>query len=377
MNSSATHITFGLIINPIAGVGGPLAFKGSDDAECIQQALRDGAEAKAQQRCLQALSGLVPLAERCHFVTCSGAMGEQVLTELGLNFELLAEDVPEYTSAEHTRWAAQQMQARAVDVLLFVGGDGTARDICQVVEDRLPVLGIPAGVKIHSGVFAVSPIAAGEILRHLLLGDLVDIALAEVRDLDEDAYRQHQLKARTFGEMQVPRLGHFVQAVKQGGVEVEALVLDDIAASVVQNMQDDVLYLIGAGKTTQAVLHALGMSGTLLGVDAVYNQQLIATDLTESLIWSLLQQYPQCRALVSTVGGQGHVFGRGNQQFSPRVLRHLGKSNIQVLSSKTKMRALQGRPLLMDSGDAQLDAEWTGTMIVTTGYEDTIVYPLS
>lgn len=374
--TTTAYIRFGLIINPLAGVGGPLALKGSDDIDAIRHALQHGAAAKAHDRCLQALRSLQPWADRCCFVTCPGAMGADVLDELGLRYDVLSVNLPEFTEAQHTRWAAQQMLDQTVDLLLFVGGDGTARDVCCIIDDRLPVLGIPAGVKIHSGVFAVSPVAAGEILCHLLQGDLVDVAMAEVRDLDEVAYRQHQLKARTFGEMRVPKLGHFVQAVKQGGVEIEALVLDDIAASVVQNMETDVLYFVGAGKTAQGVLTELGLLGTLLGVDAVYNQSLLATDLTEAMIWALMQQYPHCQAIVSVVGGQGHVFGRGNQQFSPRILRALGKPNIQVLSSKTKMRALGGRPLLIDSGDAELDCQWVGTIMVTTGYEDTIVYPL-
>ncbi|WP_430461894.1 ATP-NAD kinase family protein [Thalassolituus sp. LLYu03] len=371
-------ITLGLIINPLAGIGGAVGLKGSDGAAIVAEALARGAEKKSARRAAQALSVLSEYRDRCEFLTCPGDMGEALVKELGFSYRLL--NIPletVNTSADDTRKAAQAMLAAGVDLLLFAGGDGTARDICAVVGDSIPVLGIPAGVKIHSAVYGITPAASGEVVRSLLDGKLVDIKEAEVRDLDEDAFRNNQVRARHYGDMRVPQQGHFVQAVKQGGVEVEELVLADIAADICNDMEDDVLYLIGSGKTTQAIMEELGLPNTLLGVDAVLNRDLLAADVSAGQILELLNQHPQAQAVVSVMGGQGHIFGRGNQQFSAEVLRKIGKKNIRLISTKTKIAALDGRPLIIDSGDPELDKQWAGTMEITTGYRDRIVHTLS
>jgi len=368
-------LTLGLIINPVAGLGGTVGLKGSDGV--TQEALARGAEKKSGLRTQQALQQLQPLADQCCFLTCPGEMGADVLHLLGFYFQLIDADISlQNTSADDTRKAAQAMAEAGVDLLLFAGGDGTARDICAVVGEDIPVLGIPAGVKIHSGVYGITPSAAGEVVRALIEGRLIDIKEAEVRDLDEEAFRHNRVKARHYGDMRVPQLGHFVQAVKMGGVESEELVLADISAFIIDGMEDDVLYLIGSGKTTQAIMNDLGLDNTLLGVDAVFSRELVGADLTATQITQLLNDHEKACAVVSIMGGQGHIFGRGNQQFTPAILRRLGKKNIHLVSAKSKITGLQGRPLIIDSGDPQLDKDWTGTMEVITGYRDQIVYPL-
>lgn len=370
-------IEIGLIVNPLAGIGGAVGLKGSDGAAIVEQALALGAEKKSGLRTRQALSLLTDVARQCRFITCPGEMGADWLAAEGLDCEVLDLGLPlAPTTAEHTRRAAERMIERQPALLLFAGGDGTARDICAVVGDALPVLGIPAGVKIHSGVYGITPTAAGEVVKRLISGQLVDIREAEVRDLDEDAFRQGQVRARHYGDMRVPQEGHFVQAVKQGGVEIEELVLADIAACFMQEMEDDCLYLLGSGKTTLAIKEELGFSGTLLGVDAVYNGELLQADVNEAAIWQLLQHYPQRRAVLSVMGGQGHIIGRGNQQFSPRNLRAIGRERILLVSTKTKIRALDGRPLIIDSGEPQLDQDWAGVLEILTGYQDRILYPV-
>ena len=370
-------LTLGLIINPFAGIGGAVGLKGSDGPLVVEEAFKRGAKQKAQERTRVALEPLLAVADRIRFLTCAGDMGEALLKDMGFPYQLV-DFTPDYpSSAEDTQRVAQLLTEQQPDVLVFAGGDGTARDICHVVGDRLPVLGIPAGVKIHSGVFGITPRASGEVLLRLIEGQLVDIREAEVRDLDEEAFRQDQVRARQYGEMRVVQSGHFVQSVKQGGTESEELVLADIAAQVVRDMEDDVLYLIGSGKTTQCIMDELMLESTLLGVDAVLNQELLAQDLSEAEIWALLQRHKDCVAVVSIMGGQGHVFGRGNQQFSPRILRSLGKDNLRIISTKTKITGLNGRPLIIDSGDPALDKEWGGLLEVITGYDDSLVYPLA
>jgi len=366
-------LTLGLIINPLAGIGGSVALKGSDGAETVKQALALGAEKKANKRAQQALELLQP--QQFNLITCPNEMGQALAESLNFEYQLVPLESRDMTSADDTKEAAKQMLAAGVDVILFAGGDGTARDICDVVEDKVTVLGIPAGVKIHSGVYAVTPKAAGEVLQKLISGELVDVKSQDVRDIDEEAFRNNQVRARLYGEMRVPQAGNFIQHVKQGGVEVEELVIQDIAEDIADHMEDDVVYFIGSGKTTQQIMEHLGLENTLLGVDAVLNRELLKNDLTERDILELLQQY-SCKAIISVIGGQGHIIGRGNQQFSSKVLRQLGKENLQVISTKAKITALEGRPLLIDSGDNEFDQEWSGSIEITTGYQDRIIYPV-
>lgn len=372
-------LTLGLIINPFAGIGGSVALKGSDGAAIVEEALARGAQLKSGDRTRLALEVLLPLKDTIKIITCPGTMGEDLVASMDFQYEILPtvtdSNQSNHTSAEDTKKAATQLLKQRVDIILFAGGDGTARDICSAVSDNIPVLGIPAGVKIHSAVYAVTPKAAGEVVAQLARGELIDVKSHDVRDIDEEAFRNNIVRAKLYGEMRVPQAGQFVQSVKQGGVEVEELVLQDIAADIVQSMEDDVVYLIGSGKTTLAIMDELLLDNTLLGIDAVYNHQLLQADVNEQDILTLLEKYP-CKAVISIIGGQGHIIGRGNQQLSAAVLKKLGKENLQVISTKAKISALAGRPLIVDSGDNALDESFVGTIEVTTGYQDQIIYPV-
>jgi predicted polyphosphate/ATP-dependent NAD kinase len=368
-------LTLGLIINPLAGIGGSVGLKGSDGVEIVEEAFSRGAQCQSNQRAKLALDVLLEINDKVKIITCPETMGENLVIEMGFQYQVLENIAFENTSADDTRQAARQLLERKVDIILFAGGDGTARDICSVVADKIPVLGIPAGVKIHSAVYAVTPKAAGEVGAQLANGQLIDVKAHDVRDIDEEAFRNNIVRAKLYGEMRVPQAGQFVQSVKQGGIEVEELVLQDIAANIVQGMEDDVLYFIGSGKTTQAIMEELVVENTLLGIDAVLNHRLLKKDIGEEDILNYLSLYP-CKAVISIIGGQGHIIGRGNQQLSAKVLRKLGKENIQVISTKAKIIALEGRPLIVDSGDNDLDEAFSGTIEVTTGYQDQIIYPV-
>lgn len=365
----------GIVINPFAGIGGAVGLKGSDGEEIVKQALARGAQQKAGQRASEALSQLQPYADAVDIYCYSGAMGEDVVLAAGLTANVIGESA-QPSSATDTMNAARALQQLGMDLIVFAGGDGTARNMFQALGDQVPVLGIPAGVKMHSGVYAVSPQAAGELLVRLVCGGLVDIGLAEVRDIDEDAFRQGRVSTRFYGELLVPREGQFLQQVKSSGREVEELVVHDIGADIVEAMEDDRLYLIGPGSTPSGVMGELGLDNTLLGVDAIFNQQSVGKDLNEQQLLDLLEKYPQASIVVTAIGGQGHVFGRGNQQFSADVIRRVGSDNIVIVATKTKITALQGRPLLVDTGDAQLDAELAGYRRIITGYHDAVMYPL-
>lgn len=361
----------GLIINPLAGLGGSVALKGSDGEETARQALALGAEPKAGLRTQQALDGLKGLA--LEIITYPKEMGEDAVRACGFEPTVIGEIESGNTSADDTITAAKHLRDMGVDILLFAGGDGTARNICEALDDEIPVLGIPAGVKIHSGVYAVTPHAAGEVIAMLVKGELVTLGEQEVRDIDEEAFRQGTVRARYYGELRVPQEHRYMQHVKNGGRETEELVLDDIAADVIERMDPDTFYVMGSGSTVEAVMNELGLPNTLLGVDLVKDGALIAADCTAQQLLDLTAG-EACELVITLIGGQGHIIGRGNQQLSPELLSRIGKNNIHVIATKTKLQALEGRPLLVDSGDLELNHKLSGVIPVITGYHDSVLY---
>lgn len=363
----------GLIINPLAGLGGTVALKGSDGV--AEQALALGAEPRAAMRTRQALEFLLPLVERIEFLTFPGPMGADLLTQMGFVHRVLGDSHSGLTSAADTQAAMQQLQAAGCALILFAGGDGTARDVCAVVREGQPVLGIPAGVKIHSGVYAISPRAAGELARQLLEGGLVRLTSGEVRDLDECALREGRVAARWYGELTVPEPGQYMQHVKQAGMESEELVLGDLADWLQDSWEANVRYVFGPGSTLHGLAQNLGLETTLLGVDVIENGQVIGRDLSENQLFDLVDGHPAW-LLVTAIGGQGHIIGRGNQQISPRVLRSIGLERLRVVATKRKLGTLEGRPLLVDSGDPQLDDSFPDAVRVWAGYKEELLYPL-
>ena len=362
----------GLIVNPVAGLGGTVALKGSDGAHTAAKAIELGAEPKANSRTKAALEVLLPYKERLTIYTVNGDMGEQTAKALGFNVEVVYNTFA-ITTPDDTEQAAKILKNSGVDLVLFAGGDGTARNICHAIEDTIPVLGIPAGCKIHSGVYAITPKAAGRVVEMLVKGELVTLADADVMDIDEDAFRQGTVKAKRYGEMQTPSEVRYMQAVKNGGKETDELVLADIAAHVVSQMDEDTFYIMGSGSTVEAIMEEMGLENTLLGVDLIKDQTLVAQDLTAKQLFELTHEQ-STKLVITLIGGQGHIFGRGNQQLSPALIRAIGKENIIVVATKTKLQALNGRPLICDTGDGELDDELTGYIKVTTGFNDHIMY---
>jgi predicted polyphosphate/ATP-dependent NAD kinase len=244
------------------------------------------------------------------------------------------------------------------------------------VREGQPVLGIPAGVKIQSGVYAISPRAAGELTARLVEGGLVRLSSGEVRDIDENALREGRVTARWYGELTVPQEGGYVQQVKQGGVESEELVLSDLADWLNDSWEANVRYVFGPGSTLHGLAQNLGLQTTLLGVDVIENGQLLASDVSETQLFELIDGQA-ARLLVTAIGGQGHIIGRGNQQISPRVLRAIGLENLRVVATKRKLATLEGRPLLVDSGDSALDDAFPDAVRVWAGYKEELLYPVS
>jgi predicted polyphosphate/ATP-dependent NAD kinase len=359
------RLRLGLLVNPVAGQGGPLGHKGSDH---LQASPGERAGERAQ-RTLGLLQGYADLLE---IVTIGGLMGEQAALRAGFAPTVLY--LPEIPSqVKDTVAGARTMVAAGVDLLLFAGGDGTARDLCQVIGQTVPVLGVPAGVKMHSGVFAVNPQGAAAIIELMLKGELVTVETGEVRDLDEQALREGRVSTRHYGELKVPAEARYLQQVKCSGREIEELAAQEIAAEVVENLIPGTTYFLGPGSTTAAIMDALHLPKTLMGFDAVRDGALVQADVGAAAIEALLANGPG-RAIITATPAQGHLLGRGNQQLTPAILKVLGRAGLDVVATQAKLRELGGRPLLVDSGDAALDDSLSGWIEVITGYQQRVLY---
>src|SRR5690554_3457919 len=367
----------GVIVNPYAGLGGTVGLKGSDGEATVAEALARGAEPRALERMARALSKLKGRKD-LHIYCYNGAMGEQCLAGLDVDYTVIGQPSATKTTAADTYNAAKSLQKTGVDLILFAGGDGTARNIADAIGLEQPVLGVPSGVKMHSGVYAITPEAAGNIVELLLDGKLVPIAEQDVKDIDEDAFRLGQVRARFYGQLMVPEEPHFLQQVKNSGAQVDELSQIDIASEVAENLKEDTLYIVGPGSTTHVFMQQLGLEATLLGVDLLCNGQILGVDVTASGILAALEKHQgPSKIIITAIGGQGHILGRGNQQLTPQILRRVGNENIQIIATREKILALGGRPLLVDSHDPQLDREFTGYMPVITGYREKIMYPVA
>lgn len=377
-------LTLGFIVNPIAGAGGPAGHKGSDLAITREAISAGEIELRSPERAIQFLRCL-HTAEKIQFVAAPGEMGANYLANEHISrYEIVEHKIETETGPQDTQAIAKKMFLQSVDLILFVGGDGTARDICSAINTRIPVLGIPSGVKMHSGVFAITPSGAAKVVDELICGNLVSLMECDVRDIDEDALQNSVVKSRYFGSMLVPEELHYVQSVKSGGAEVDDLVLADIAAEVEERIgaidegEGIPLVVFGTGSTTQFIQQELQCAGALLGVDVCRDGGLVATDVNASQLNTLVQNHSgPVIIIVTAIGGQGHIVGRGNSQLVPDVLRRAGRENIWVVMTKTKLKDLDGRPILIDSNDPELDQDWCGLIPVITGYHDQVLYRLS
>jgi predicted polyphosphate/ATP-dependent NAD kinase len=363
----------GLIVNPLAGIGGRVGLKGSDGYEIQQQALELGAVPQAGKRSQQCLQVLGEMLSELEILSPPCEMGEDAARGAGYAPHVVGEISPGGTTPKDTVLAAQVMMESQVDVLLFAGGDGTARDIYRAVGNQLPVIGIPAGVKIHSAVFATHPHAAGELTARFLQNRTMKVQEAEVVDVDEEAYRDGIITTRLYGYLMVPYHRHLVQSRKAPTPAVEAVQMDEIARDVIENMQTECLYILGPGTTTRAVANRLGVEKTLVGVDVITREGVIALDANERQLLNLIPDQV-VKIIVTPIGGQGFLFGRGNQPISPEVIMRVGRENIHVICTPDKLHSFSGRPLLVDTGDAKVDELLNGHVTITTGYHERAVY---
>ncbi|MHA1555729.1 MAG: ATP-NAD kinase family protein [Candidatus Heimdallarchaeota archaeon] len=372
-SSEKSNLVVGLIINPIAGVGGRIGFKGSDDAEAIWSKIEDGEGKKvSNDRAKRFLKTIENLKDTTSFLCFNDEMGESVLAEMGFNYSIVGKSKDKKPSRDDTKRAAKLILEKDANLLIFIGGDGTACDVFEAIEDKIPVLAVPSGVKMHSACFALSPEIAGEIFKQFHGGQL-NITEMEVMDIDEEAFRAGRVSAELKGMVKIP----YLTASFQGGKMASPSTFDEkhdqrvIAERVSDDMDRDTLYLLGSGTTCKVVADYLKLEKTLLGIDALYDRKLIAMDLNEKQLLELLEKYPKSKIIVTVIGNQGFVFGRGNQQFSPAVIRKIGKKNIILIATVSKLEKTER--LRVDTGDIELDKELYGFIRVVTSYHEDIL----
>lgn len=375
--SSSKIFHIALVVNPLAGLGGPSGLKGSDSLDTAVRAKELGVKSAIPGRLSLILDGLAEHSEHIRFSTASGPMGADYLDVSGhFQFDCCYE-APVDTSGDDTRRAVNALKQLEPDLLLFAGGDGTARDVCSVLNSDQVCLGIPSGVKMHSGVFAVTPGAVVSVVKSMLANKLIAAVHSEVRDIDERSFKEGRVITKHYGELLVPDDQLLVQSVKCSGLPEDEVALNEIAAFIEETVEDDTLYLLGSGSSLSHIKRGLGIdTPTLLGVDAWANGEEVGRDLNEPSIFSLVEQYSQVRILLSVIGGQGIVLGRGNQQISARVLEQVGPDCIQFIGTQQRLLALEGRPLRVDSGSDAIDKAISGYQKILCAYDDFVLYEI-
>lgn len=372
---NANKFILGLIINPIAGMGGSVGLKGTDGKNILTEAINLGAEPNAQERTKDFLDALKPIKSKIKFFTPPKYMGEFVLDENDFEYEVikdpLFQDYEELydSDAQYTERSAEILASREnLRILIFVGGDGTARDIFNSIDKKKPCLGIPAGVKIYSSVFSFNPSKAANLVMQFLWEE-IPLKEEEVMDIDEEAFREGELISKLFGYLLVPYNPNLSQMSKACSPDSDQANQERIAEKIIQDLEKDSYYLLGPGTTTKAITDKLEEDKTVLGVDLLLNKKIIAKDLNEAQILQKIQG-KQTKIIVSPIGNQGFIFGRGNLQFTPEVIQEVGKKDIIIIATKHKLNNVQGGVLRIDTRDPETDEYLRGLYKIITDFDE-------
>jgi predicted polyphosphate/ATP-dependent NAD kinase len=362
----------GFLVNPIAGMGGRVGLKGTD--RISKKAIALGAKPVAPAKAVEFLARLkeLDLTSRIDLVTCPGVMGEKEVKVAGLKAQTLSMRSKAQTSAEDTKKAVKHFVVLGVDLIVFVGGDGTARDILDALhssKDTL-VLGVPSGVKMYSGIFAANSRDAADIVEAVVTKEAQTTDF-EVMDTDEKAFRNDRLSVSLYGFLKGP----FVPMRSLGSKQVTPDTVDEhenqmaVARFVVEDMNPKATYILGPGSTVKCVADLLGVEKTLLGVD-IYRNKHAVKDVNEKKILSLIKDWLNTWLVLSPIGRQGMLLGRGNQQISPKIIRKIGKDRIIVGATRSKIQGIEGGVLRVDTGDAEVDEMLRGYIKVAIDYRE-------
>jgi len=364
----------GLIVNPIAGMGGKVGLRGTDGDERQRRARELGATEMAAERAGVALDRLRD-REGISLTVASGAMGEKVAREHGFETEVTGEFGCR-TSPDDTRDAALAMADSGVELIMFAGGDGTARVIRESIGRRIPVVGIPTGVKMHSGCFARSPAAAADVVADYLGHDPGSVRLDEAEIVDRDA---DDPKASTtlYGTVTVPEARSRLLAAKSQSSGRDAAAMRGACFEVVDEMAPGDIYVIGPGSTMGWVRRHLGFESDPLAIDVVRDRRLLAGDVNEAELDELTADGSRIHLVMGVIGGQGSLLGRGNQQIGPVTLKRVNPADLIIVADLQKLIELGSSPLTVDTGDPGIDAHFTGYRPVRIGRNESLIYQVA
>jgi len=355
----------GLIVNPFAGAGGRLGWKGTDWPLPLR-VLEQGAPLVAPERARRFTRALARLDPEITIVAPPGPMGSDNVEGLQVEEAPCVPPGKWPTTPDDTERCARRLTERGVDLLVFVGGDGTARIIADTIGTRTPVLGVPSGVKAYSAIYAATPEEAAGLAYDYLNGR-AGLEERPVLDIDEDAYRRGRLTVKTYGTLLVPTGRGLVYSGKSPSMGEEEAKREIAEYFAHELYRDCTLYILGPGSTLEAIARAIGVEGkTPLGVDAVHNRRIIARDADARTLEELARRYERIVIVVSPIGGQGFILGRGNQQITPTLVRRAGPSSLLVVATPGKLARLPA--LRVDTGDPRLDEELRGYRRVLVGY---------
>jgi predicted polyphosphate/ATP-dependent NAD kinase len=361
----------GLVVNPIAGMGGRVGLKGTDNV--LSEAVAMGAEPVAPKRAVEFLQKLrIAKANlKVDILTCPSVMGEDDAKIAKYPVQLLSMSVRKKTSAEETKKAIRLIADARVDLIVFVGGDGTARDVRDALEKTpIPVLGIPSGVKMYSGIFATNPADAVDVVI-AFVENRAELTDFEIMDADETLIRRDQFAVKLYGLMKGP----FVPNYMQGSKELSSDTSDEkenqnaIAKFIIEQLPKNPTLILGPGTTIETFAEHLGFEKTLLGVD-VYSNDGVILDVSAEKILENVKDWTNTWIVLSPIGRQGILLGRGNQQISPEIIKRVGKEHIIVAATKTKLRDIDSHVLRVDTGDMETDEMLAGYVKVYTDYKE-------
>jgi predicted polyphosphate/ATP-dependent NAD kinase len=368
----------GFIVNPIAGMGGRVGLKGTDGV--LKEATARGAKPVAPKRATEFLEKLKEnmTETRVEILTCPGIMGEEEAEAASVPVQVLPMKIPEETTAEDTKTAVKLMAKARVDLVVFVGGDGTAKDIFDAMQDcgEVPVLGVPSGVKMYSGIFAVNPSDAVYVVL-AFAENHAEITEFEVMDADEKAIRSDTFAVKLHGLLKGPFLPMRIQGSKQ----VSPATVDEkenqtaIARFIIEEIKPEATYILGPGTTVRHIAELLGVEKTVLGVD-IYKKGAVILDVDEKRIFDEVMDWQKAWIVLSPIGHQGILLGRGNQQVSPEIIKRVGKQRIIVAATKSKLQSIEEGVLRVDTGDIEVDEMFKGYIRVVTDYREWRLMPV-